>query len=109
MKGIHVIGIAALAAILAAGCAAKRGDEVNLTQGRGMYSALDATAQVYSNPMAQAPVEDNPWRWAGYVVHPVGVALDYVLNRPFSALASTFPDIFGYTSEDALISSQRRK
>ena len=109
MKGIHVIGIAALAAILAAGCSAKHAEDVNLAQGRGMYSALDATAQVYSNPMAQAPVEDNPWRWAGYVAHPVGVALDYVLNRPFSALASTFPNVFGYTSEDALISSQRRK
>jgi hypothetical protein len=73
-----------------------------------MYSALDATAQVYSNTRAQAPVDDNPWRWVGFALHPVGVVFDYAINRPIYALTSAFPYLFGYTSEDVLVSSQRQ-
>lgn len=109
MKGVQVIGLVALVAVLAAGCATKREEEIHLTQVRGMYSALDATALVYSHPMAQAPVEDNPWRWLGFVLHPVGVLFDYAVNRPFYAVPSLAPDLFGYTSEDVLIDSQRRR
>ena len=39
--------------------------------------------------------------------NPIGVALDYAVNRPFYALASAFPYIFGYTSEEALVDSGR--
>jgi len=106
MNSLKVLGLVALVAILTAGCATRQ-ENLTLAQGGGMYSALDATAQVYSNTRAQAPVDDNPWRWAGFAVHPIGVALDYVLNRPVYALASIFPTLFGYTSEDVLVSSQR--
>jgi len=108
MKSVQLIGLLALAVILAAGCATKQESDIKLTQGGGMYSALDATAQVYSNTRAQAPVDDNPWRWAGYALHPVGVVLDYAINRPIYALTSAFPYLFGYTSEDVLVSSQRQ-
>lgn len=106
MKSMHVIGLVALVVVLAAGCA-RQESQVRLTQGGGMYSALDATAQVYSNPRAQAPVDDNVWRYAGFAVHPVGVVLDYAINRPLYTLASFFPGLFGYTSEDVLVESQR--
>lgn len=108
MKGWSVIGLVVLVAMLAAGCATSK-EEVHLAQGGGMYSSLDATAQVYSSPRAQAPIEDNPWRWLGIVMHPFGVMLDYTINRPFYALASAFPDTFGYTAEDVLVESQRRR
>lgn len=107
MKIVQVIGLMALVAILAAGCATGE-NEINLTQGGGMYSALDATAQVYSHPRSQAPVDDNPIRWLGFVLHPLGVGLDYAVNRPIYALTSAFPYLFGYTSEDVLVSSQRQ-
>ena len=109
MKSVHVIGLVALVAVLTAGCATRPDEAVNLSQGGGMYSALDATAQVYSNPMAQAPIEDHPFRWFAYLLHPIGVTMDYIFNRPIHATASTLPTVSGYTSEDALISSQRRK
>jgi hypothetical protein len=111
MKIVQCIGIMALAtALFAAGCATKPETEVHLaTSGGGMYSSLDATAQVYSNPMSQAPLEDHPFRWVGYVMHPIGLAMDYFLNRPIHAAASTVPTASGYTSEDVLINSQRRK
>jgi len=109
MARMRMIGLVALAAMLVAGCATGREEELRLTQARGMYSALDATALVYSHPMAQAPVEDNPWRWLGFVLHPAGVLFDYAVNRPLYALSSLAPDVFGYTSEDALIDSQRRR
>jgi len=108
MKSVQLIGLVALVVILAAGCATKQESDIKLTQGGGMYSALDATAQVYSNTRAQAPVDDNPWRWAGFALHPVGVVLDYAINRPIYALTSVFPYLFGYTSEDVLVSSQRQ-
>jgi len=108
MKSMQLIGLVALVVILAAGCATKQEGDIKLTQGGGMYSALDATAQVYSNTRAQAPVDDNPWRYAGFALHPVGVILDYAINRPIYALASVFPYMFGYTSEDVLVSSQRQ-
>jgi len=108
MKSMQLIGLVALAVILTAGCSTKRESDIKLTQGGGMYSALDATAQVYSNTRAQAPVDDNPWRYVGFALHPVGVILDYAVNRPIYALASVFPYMFGYTSEDVLISSQRQ-
>jgi hypothetical protein len=41
-------------------------------------------------------------------LHPVGVGMDYAFNRPLYALASAFPYVFGYTSEDVLVSSQRQ-
>lgn len=109
MKTVQVTGLVVLVALLVAGCATQREEEIHLTQIRGMYSALDATALVYSNPMAQAPVEDHPWRWLGFFLHPVGVAFDYAVNRPLYALSSLAPDVFGYTSEDVLIESQRRR
>ena len=110
MKNVQVIGLVALMALLAAGCATKGEDQVKLRQGggMGMYSALDATAQVYSNPRAQVPVDDNPFRWLGILLHPIGVGLDYAINRPFYALGSAFPYVFGYTSEDVLVNSQRQ-
>lgn len=107
MNSLKVIGLVALVAMLAAGCVTGE-NEINLTQGGGMYSALDATAQVYSNTRAQAPVDDHPWRWLGFALHPIGVALDYAINRPIYALTSAFPYLFGYTSEDVLVSSQRQ-
>lgn len=109
MKSMQIVGLVALVAVLSAGCATRQETDINLVQGGGgMYSALDATAQVYSNPRAQAPMEDNPWRWAGFAAHPIGVVLDYAINRPFYALTSAFPSLFGYTSEDALVSSRRQ-
>lgn len=109
MKSMQLIGLAALVVLLAAGCSGKREGGIKLAQGGGMYSALDATAQVYSNPRAQAPVEDTLWRWVGYALHPVGVFMDYAINRPFYALADSFPYLFGYTSEDEFVTSQFQK
>jgi hypothetical protein len=108
MNSLKIIGLVALVAILTTGCSTNREGQITLTQGGGMYSALDATAQVYSNTRAQAPVDDNPLRYVGFALHPVGVVLDYAINRPLYALASTFPYLFGYTSEDVLVSSQRQ-
>jgi hypothetical protein len=110
MKSMQLVGLVALVVILAAGCSTQREGPGKLAQsGGGMYSALDATAQVYSNPRAQAPVEDNVWRYAAYALHPAGVVLDYAINRPIYWLASAFPYLFGYTDEDVLVDSQRQR
>ena len=42
----------------------------------------------------------HPFRIIAFVVHPVGVALDYVVVRPIYFIASLAPGLFGYTAED---------
>ncbi len=73
-----------------------------------IYSVMDPTSLVYTDVTAGAAPSDNPWRWAGFLIHPAGVGLDHVLNRPIYTLTSKMPYLFGYTSEDSMLDSQRR-
>ena len=73
-----------------------------------IYSAMDSTSLVYSDPMAPSQANDNPYRWLGFILHPVGHVVDYTVNRPLYAIAKHAPYIFGYTPEDSMIDSQRR-
>ena len=73
-----------------------------------IYSVMDPTSLVYTDVAAGAAPNDNPWRWTGFLLHPVGVALDYGLNRTIYMLTSGMPYLFGYTSEDSMLDSQRR-
>ena len=73
-----------------------------------IYSVMDPTSLVYTDVAAGAAPSDNPWRWTGFLLHPVGVALDYGLNRPLYKLTSGMPYLFGYTAEDSMLDSQRR-
>jgi hypothetical protein len=73
-----------------------------------IYSVMDSTSLVYTDVAAGAATSDNPWRWAGFLLHPVGVAFDYGLNRPIYKLPSQMPYLFGYTSADSMLESQRR-
>jgi hypothetical protein len=43
----------------------------------------------------------HPFRPLGFVFHPVGVALDYALVRPFHMLGGLAPEWFGLTADDA--------
>ncbi len=101
-------------AVLASGCETTRqqsavtGDEREYAPPTSIYNILDSTALVYSDPAAGSPVNDNPFRWLAFILHPVGQAFDYVINRPFYTLASWFPYAMGYTPEDAMVDSQRR-
>jgi hypothetical protein len=73
-----------------------------------IYSVMDPTSLVYTDVAAGSAANDNPWRWAGFLLHPIGVALDYGLNRPFYKVPSQMPYLFGYTTEDSMQDSQRR-
>lgn len=73
-----------------------------------IYSVMDPTSLVYTDVPAGAAPSDNPWRWAGFLIHPAGVSLDHILNRPIYTLTSKMPYLFGYTSEDSMLDSQRR-
>ena len=72
-----------------------------------IYSVMDSTALVYTDVVAGSPLNDNPFRWLGFLLHPVGQALDYGFNRPVYSLAGSMPYLFGYTSEDAMLDGQR--
>ena len=83
--------------------------EANVNTRTSVYSTLDSTALVYTAPAAGSPADDNPWRWAGFLLNPVGVGLDYAVNRPIYTLGSHFPRAMGYTAEDAMLDSYRQK
>ena len=63
-----------------------------------IYSVMDSTALVYTDVAAGSP----------FLLHPVGQALDYGFNRPVYSVTGSMPYLFGYTSEDAMLDSQRR-
>ena len=106
------VGILLLAT--AVGCAGNRQQQASAdadgsyTAPASIYSVMDPTSLVYTDVAAGAAPSDNPWRWAGFLLHPVGVAMDYGLNRPIYTLPSQSPYLFGYTSEDSMLDSQRR-
>ena len=104
------LGIAMLA-VVATGCGTmheQSAGEREYTPPTSIHNILDSTALVYSDPAAGSPVNDNPYRWLGFILHPVGQALDYGVNRPLYLLASGIPYLFGYTAEDNMVDSQRR-
>lgn len=76
-------------------------------QPRTIYSSSDATALVYSDPAASSGVDDHFLRWVGFILHPLGVGLDYAINRPLYRLAASSPGFYGYTAEDAQLEAQR--
>ncbi|NOT21950.1 MAG: hypothetical protein HOP22_04405 [Nitrospiraceae bacterium] len=82
--------------------------DVSYAPPASIYSVMDPTSLVYTDVAAGATPSDNPWRWTGFLLHPLGVALDYGVNRPIYKLTSKMPYLFGYTSEDSMLDSQRR-
>ncbi len=108
------LALGMLLLVIVTGCASNRQEQASADLGDGdyrapasIYSVMDSTALVYTNPVAGSPINDNVWRWAGFILQPVGVVLDYGFNRPLYKLSSSMPYLFGYTSEDAMLDSQR--
>ena len=106
------MGILLLATV--AGCAGSHQQQVpteadgSYTPPASIYSVMDSTSLVYTDVAAGAAPNDNPWRWAGFFLHPLGVVLDFGVNRPIYVLASKMPYLFGYTAADSMLDSQRR-
>ena len=43
-----------------------------------------------------------PLRFVAFLLNPVGIVADLILNQPFYLGASLDPELFGYTSQDEL-------
>ncbi|MDF2459044.1 MAG: uncharacterized protein K0S79_1460 [Nitrospira sp.] len=94
------------------GCASRQqaaDGDIGYIAPASIYSVMDSTALVYTDVAAGSPLNDNPWRWLGFLLHPIGQGLDYGVNRPIYSLTSSMPYLFGYTSEDAMLDSQRSR
>jgi len=106
------LGILSLAT--AVGCAGNSQQQMSAdtdgsyTPPASIYSVMDPTSLVYTDVAAGSAANDNPWRWVAFALHPVGVALDYGLNRPIYKVPSKMQYLFGYTAEDSMLDSQRR-
>jgi hypothetical protein len=107
-----LIAVALLLIAGLVGCAGHQntadGGDIGYVAPASIYSVMDSTALVYTDVVAGSPLNDNPWRWLGFLLHPIGQGLDYGFNRPVYSLAGSMPYLFGYTSEDAMLDSQRR-
>jgi hypothetical protein len=73
-----------------------------------IYNILDSTALVYSSPVAGSAINDHPLRWVGFILHPIGHAFDYGVNRPMYAIGGHAPYFHGYTAEDSMLDTQRQ-
>ncbi|HSF66728.1 MAG TPA: hypothetical protein VLA67_04785 [Nitrospiraceae bacterium] len=109
---ITALAMGVLLLATAAGCASQQQTtsdaDGSYTAPASIYSVMNPTSLVYTDVAAGAAPNDNPWRWAGFILHPVGVGIDYGLNRPLYKLTSQMPYLFGYTAEDSMLDSQRR-
>lgn len=109
MRGTVAMFILGLA--LTTGCSSTNQittQDQNYNAPLSIYSAMDSTSLVYSDPMAASQANDHPYRWLGFILHPIGHLVDYTVNRPLYAIARQAPYLFGYTAEDSMIDSQRR-
>jgi len=100
MKGMSLIlaGLL-LGMIFSGGCAGK--------QKREDLYPTEITRQADSP--ADATSYGHPLRLVAFVLHPVGVVLDYVIVRPVYYVASLAPSFFGYTAEDEAAFERARK
>lgn len=88
-----------LGMVLSAGCAGKQ-------KTTDLYAA--ERAQRADTP-ANATSFGHPFRLIAFVLHPVGVLVDYVVVRPIYYVASLAPSLFGYTAEDEAAFEKERK
>ena len=97
------LAVGILLLVTTVGCAGNRQQQASADADGGysppasIYSVMDPTSLVYTDVAAGAAPSDNPWRWTGFL-----------LNRPIYTLTSQMPYLFGYTSEDSMLESQRR-
>lgn len=101
-----------VSSVVVTGCASTNSTAVGSlesTERTSVYSTLDSTALVYTDPMAGAPADDNPWRWVGFLLNPAGLAVDYAVNRPIYTLGSHLQRATGYTAEDAMLDASRKR
>ncbi|MBI3988256.1 MAG: hypothetical protein HY347_01425 [candidate division NC10 bacterium] len=76
--------------VLFSGCAT--------TQSQGGLAAMPTTTTAGEvNPGTLG----HPFRYAAFLLHPVGVVTDYLLFRPAMFFVSRAPGVFGYTPDDA--------
>jgi hypothetical protein len=88
-----------LISILSAGCAAK--------QKRVGFDPMEAAQRAEAS--ADAAFYGHPFRLVAFVLHPVGVLLDYVIVRPIYYVTSLAPSLFGYTAEDEAAFEKQRE
>lgn len=88
-----------LISILSTGCAGR--------QKSGDFHPMESTR--HADPSASAASYGHPFRLVAFVLHPVGVLLDYVIIRPIYYVTSLAPGLFGYTAEDEAAFERERE
>jgi hypothetical protein len=93
MRG-KILAVLVLAALIGAGCSAAQQKSNKDASWNDFPRALPDNYD--PNPAGYG----HPFRGAAFVLSPIGVALDFVLVRPFYLLGGLAPEWFGFTAED---------
>lgn len=109
---LTVVGMVMLS-LVATGCSTTHqpgagAEDKGYMPSTSIYNILDSTALVYSSPAAGSAISDHPLRWVGFILHPIGHAFDYGINRPLYTLGGNSPYLYGYTAEDSMLDAQRQ-
>jgi hypothetical protein len=111
----RALAVVALASVVAMGCAASDlksrkdnawssvpqsiPDSPEVVNGLGTIMGAPEPTWVRYDPVPNG--YGHPLRGPAFVLHPLGVALDYALIRPFYLLGGLAPEWFGLSAEDA--------
>ncbi len=108
MKNQLLTGLMVAVALMGAGCSTTRDlEREQAAQQITIYTSMESTALVYSDPGGTATLNDHPLRWIGFVAYPGALAMDYAIDRPLYTLAWLWPGLFGFTPEDAMVDTMR--
>jgi len=94
MMRARFLTVLLLTALVAAGCA---GSELKARKDNAWSHVPQALPDAHEpNPGGYG----HPLRPLGFVLHPIGVAFDYALVRPWYMLGGLAPEWFGLTADD---------
>src|SRR5215216_3587705 len=100
-----IVGIVLAVSLVSAGCATPQQTMEQKSDASTAWP-LDSLSYIYSDPVAVSPLNDHPLRIFGFLLQPIGLALDYMINRPAYSFAASHPVMTGFTPEDATLHSQ---
>jgi len=97
MKLSHcVIGMLLVAGLGLSGCAGP----IRSTETYPTPMPLDLPIGIDEGLITPGWDGSHPMRLLAFIIHPLGVALDLLVQQPFYLVSSQLPEVFGYTVQD---------
>lgn len=92
----HVVGILLIAVLALSGCAGP----VRSTETYPTPMPLDLPIGIDEGLITPGWDGSFPLRLIAFILHPIGIGADLLIQQPFYLIASMAPEVFGYTTQD---------